>query len=243
MAKRAGWADQHTVGLYLKDETPPLEEDSADIITPREDISSNDRGMVTTSSSGDCHNEKGDDATDTTVAVSLAADFNDSSDEASLSETGDWTIVVRGTRYIGNARPGFNSSLLEATDAKDANAEFHVETTKEQNRRLLMKERTIQARGKKSRKTRRSRRPFCNVRTLIAVEEDVVVEGCSGATYVAEEDDSTNSDCLREVETVLGKKPRRSGNTKRVRRPHRKGIKVKGPSVRGVALECWRLTT
>ena len=69
-----------------------------------------------------------------------------------------------------------------------------------------------------------------------------MVEGRSSEIYVAAENVS-NSDCLREVETVLGKKARCSGNIKRVRRQHRKEFKVKGPSVRGVALEGWRLAT
>ena len=53
VTKRAGWVDKSTCRLYFRDDLE--EEDSADIIIPRDDNSINDGGMVATSSGGNCH--------------------------------------------------------------------------------------------------------------------------------------------------------------------------------------------
>ena len=145
--------------------------------------------------------------------------------------------MLNGTRYIGHSRPKGNSSFLETTDAKEGISEQDGETTKEQNRRLLLQERNAHAGRKKVTKRKGSIRRFNQTLTLQTVKEDVSVEGTSGATDVAEAEESSTCDCLLELNPALRKKARRSGNTTGFRRPNRKEIKVRGPSVRGVAVE------
>ena len=97
-----------------------------------------------------------------------------------------------------------------------------------------MQERTVQAGQKKVRKTKRLVRRFNLIQTLQTVEEDGPVEEPSSAIALAENNDPTTCDCLRELEKVLRKKVRRSGNIKRVRHPQRKRIKVRVPFVGGM---------
>ena len=126
--------------------------------------------------------------------------------------------MLNGTRYIRHARPKGNSSFLETTDAKEGVSEQDGETTKERNRRLLLQERNAHAGWKKVTKRKGSVRRFNQTQTLQTVKEDVSVEGTSGATDVAEAEKLTTCDCLRELNTALCKKARRSGNTTGFRR-------------------------
>ena len=114
----------------------------------------------------------------------------------------DWTNVVNETRYFGNARPEGNSSFLDDIDAKEGTPEQDEETTKERNRRLLMQEHTVQAGRKKIRKTKRPVRRFDPIQTLQTVEEDGPVEEPSNAMVLAENDELTTCDCLRELKKV-----------------------------------------
>ena len=104
MAKRAGWVNQNTVGLYLKDETPPLEEgESAEISALREDRGGDDNDIPVTSASEDCH-KMDDDATDATAVGTFGADSINPSDENSSCASTQWSMTVNGTLYIGNVQ-------------------------------------------------------------------------------------------------------------------------------------------
>ena len=90
-----------------------------------------------------------------------------------LESDARWSIVVNGVRYFGNERPGDMSSFGIANSSENAPAE-HVETTKERNRRLLMKDRVIQAGRKKARKSKRAIRFNKSQKLLTVVEEDTL---------------------------------------------------------------------
>ena len=75
VSKRAGWVDQQTTEMYLKDVASlPEEEDSFKIGTQREHCGGNDNGMTNVSDSGNCCNEKDDKATKMTEVGSLEGD-------------------------------------------------------------------------------------------------------------------------------------------------------------------------
>ena len=149
MAKRAGWVNQNTVGLYLKDETPPLEEgESAEISALREDRGGDDNDIPVTSASEDCH-KMDDDATDATAVESFGADSINPSDGNSSCASTQWSMTVNGTLYIGNVQSERRPET--AVDDKDEIvAETPGETTKERNRRLLTQHRESQRLAKVS---------------------------------------------------------------------------------------------
>ena len=244
VVKRAGWVDQHTCQLYLREEAFQLEaEASAEIIADGEDSGSGDNGMVAIFTSGNSCNKEDDDATGMTTMGSMEGGSSISSGGNSRGVSMDWTMVVNGTRYVGNSRPMRNSSFLRIADAKEDSSELIGETTKERNRRLLIQERTFQAGRKKVKKRKRSVRHAKQVQTLFTVKEDSSVEKRSIAIDVTEEEESVTCDCSREAEIILRRKVRLFSNTKRVRRSQRKKIKVREPSVRGMMLGHWRLAT
>ena len=78
-------------------------------------------------------------------------------DSSSISSCGSakWSLVVNGTRYVGHVRPERNI-VTEFEDKDNSVGPILLETVKERNRRLLVRDRIIQARLNK---TRRSRRP------------------------------------------------------------------------------------
>ena len=104
---------------------------------------------------------------------------------------------------------------------------------KERNRRLLTQERLILARLDKTRRSRRASKRSKQVEMLRAIKEDrLPVKGdrCkTGGGGVSEYDgavmdDSTSHARRREVETILWRKFRLSGGTRRTRRRFRKRV-------------------
>jgi len=249
VVKRAGWIDQRTCQLCLRDDVSQLEaEETMEIVAFGEDSS----GDVI-STSGDSGNKKEDDSTEMTTVGSVEEDMTTISSmegDSSASSGGnhrhasmDWTVVVNGMRYIGNSRPRGNSSFSEIAESKEDSSAPIGETTKERNRRLLIQERAAQAGRKKVRKTKQSGRCFNQVQTLQTVEEDSLVEEHSIAIDDTEEEEPKACNCLREAEIVLRRKVRLLTNNKKVRSPQQKKIKLRGSSVRGTMSECWRLAT
>ena len=147
---------------------------------------------------------------------------------------------MNGTRYVRHSRPERELSHAEVTEAKEDNAELRGETTKEQSRRLLTRERTLQAKRRAVGKTKRSGRRSFHVQELQTVEEDGLGKGRTSEDGV-EEDETPTCDRLREVEIILRTKVKGTNNSRRDGRPHRRMIKVKGPSVRGVISVVWTL--
>ena len=248
VVKRAGWVNHHTVGLYLKDETPPLEiEEPAEIITLREDNGGNDNDNPVTSANMSCH-KMDEDATDATMVESLEVDsINPSDGNASCVSTLSsclticgcnvkWATTVNGVKYYSCARP--KSPL--AFDVAEANEDLpgsDEETIKERNGRLLRQDRNFRVGRNKIKNTKRLGRSSNHAQELQTVEEiDISVERPSGKIDISEEEESTTGSCLREIDIEVGRKV----NIKKVRHPRGKKIKVRGPSVRGVTPGYWR---
>ena len=96
-------------------------------------------------------------------------------------------------------------------------------------------------RKNKIKNTKHSGRCSSHAQELQTVEEmDISVEGLPGAIDTTEEEESTTGSSLREIDIEVCRKIRSLGNAKRVRHPHRKKIKVRGPSIRGVTPGYWR---
>ena len=252
VAKRAGRVNQITVGLYLKEETPPLkEEESAEIIAIREDSGGDDYDITGTSSS-ECGHKMDDDATEATIVDSFGADsINPSDGNSSCASTrslgvticgcnAKWATTVNGVQYYSCARPK-SSLFLDIVDVNEDPSRSDGETTKERNRRLLLQDRTFRAGRRKIKNIKRLGRCSSHAQELQTVEEmDISVEGLPGVIDTTEEEESTTGSSLREIDIEVCRKIRSLGNAKRVRHPHRKKIKVRGPSVRGVTPGYWR---
>ena len=107
---------------------------------------------------------------------------------------------------------------------------FPQETTKERNRRLRIQDRSIQARVDKTRRSRRASKSSKQVEMLRSIKEKKVpvkIDRCkSGGGGVRDDvsagmDDSTSYARWREVETILRRKFRLAGGTRRTRRRFR----------------------
>ena len=153
-------------------------------------------------------------------------------DSSSISSSGsdEWSLVDNGTRYFGHLRPE-RRFVVDLEDMNDSVGHFPRETTKERNRRLLTQERLIQARLDETRQSRRASKHSKQVEMLRAIKEErLPVKGdrCkTGGGAVRDDngavmDDSTSYARRREVETILGRKFRLSGGTRRTRRRFRK---------------------
>ena len=185
-----------------------------------------------------------------TVVKSLGADelikesFGDKSFGSSVLEcdTG-WSTVVNGVRYFGNAMFQGASSFGTA-DASEDTSEEREETTKERNRRLLMQDRSIQAGQKKAKRSKRSSRNFTQARKMqTVVEEDSSGESGITVDNTPRENNAPSCARLKEVKAILRSKGRLSVKTGRVRRQHRRKIKVRGSFARGALFEFRRLAT
>ena len=208
MVKRAGWANQHTVELYLKDVTPPLDEvEPAEIIALREDTGGDDCDFAVISTSEFCH-KMDDDATETTIVESFGAEsINLSDGNSSCASTrslgaticgcnAKWATTVNGVQYYCCARPK-SSSFLDIADVNEDPSQSDGESIKERNRRLLLRDRAVRAGRNKIKNTKRLSRRFNHVRELQTVEEiGISVERLSGKIDISEEEESTTSNCL-----------------------------------------------
>ena len=254
MTKRAGWVNQHAVGLYLKDETPPLEEEeSAEIFALGEDSGGEDNDILVTSTSENCHKME-DEATDATAGESFVADSIDPSDGNSSCSSTQWSKVVNGTLYIGNVPHG-RRPVIVLDDKAEIVAETLGETTKERNRRLLAQHRETQRLSAKVGKSRHSSKRWKYKGKLREIREEGVtaetirhsteevnglVEGGFSADDAFGENNSMSCYRLREVEIIIRRKVSGFSNSRSGTRQNRIKIKVRGPSVRGTVYGSWR---
>ena len=159
-------------------------------------------------------------------------------------------MIVNGTRCIGHARPGGNSSLgMEKNCSKQL--VIRNETMKERNRRLLSQHRKSHVSSKKPKKSKEAGKHLKCEKELQGIKEEVMTfdaERCAfggdrGAleSELQQKRDDVIGDGRRRAELVLREKFKGlTGRTWRGRRPHRRKIKVKRLSVRRTTPGFWR---
>ena len=115
--------------------------------------------------------ESGEMDTVTTVTDTLDESSLHLSDKEGDALTDGWSIVINGTRFVGHARFGSGSDLMQEDSSKTIPDKLG-ETKKERNRRLLLEHRrTLQASPMHS-KTARSGRRRPSLRGLKIVKEE-----------------------------------------------------------------------
>ena len=254
--KRAGWVEQKTQSLYLRDAPSQLEDLAKDIASggdafpnlPTEVFECRRVVVGKEDSTVATETESLDTNPFAIAAESLRSEMTakEPLDDGSFSVTicgceAKWATVVNGVRYYGCARPK-SSSSFEIADVNEDPPGTHGETIKERNRRLLLQDRTVRAGRDKVKNTKRSDRCSGQVQKLRTVEEvGRPDEGDISACDTLAENDSTIRDRLREVESMLRRKVKGPSSSRRDGHPHQRKIKVKGPSVRGTTPRVWRL--
>ena len=106
----------------------------------------------------------------------------------------------------------------------------------------MLQDRTFRAGRGKIKNTKRSSRCSGHAQKLQTVEEvGRSDEGTIGPEETIAENNSTDCDRLREVESILRRKFKGPSNSRSVKHLNQRKIKVKGPSVRGTKSGVWRL--
>ena len=127
----------------------------------------------------------------------------------SSCESSDWSIVVNGTRYLGHLRSG-GGSVSESEDTDHAVTSLVQESTKERNRRLLIRDRLIQAEYNKSRGRRRPSKRSKQMETFRPIEKEQFTD--KGGRSTASDEVGGQDDVLSAVDETTTRARQREGN-------------------------------
>ena len=147
--------------------------------------------------------QKEDGGTVATVRESFE-DFSLCTSEVDLSLMGgsvNWCGVVNGTRYFGHLRSG--SSFGVKWQNKDAVVDFPQEAKKERNRRLLLRDREMQAGKTKMRRPRRMRRNTKEVVELQLSERGHISDKGGSSNFKVREEKVDDGTGMAKIMTVV----------------------------------------
>ena len=175
----------------------------------------------------ECSVEQKEDC-DTAMTAAESVDVSSvvCSDEVHLNLDNRWSMVVNGTTYIGNARPGGNSLFGMEKDCS-GDSPIHHATNKERNRRLLSEYRKSHTNLPKSKKLKQAGKHLnCKKELQIIREENVTAEAMKdsveGDGSVSGNNmnrkDSTEDERRQQVVRILKKRTKLSQRAGRVRK-------------------------